>query len=81
MSNQLENQLGTIVDQLRFTMEQSIVQMQQNFNAWLDNFATQQQERVNRAIERFERRLRGLNPERPEGQMTLFEWDNDDDEV
>ncbi len=79
MSNQLENQLGTIVDQLRYTMEQSIVQMQQNFNAWLDNFATQQQERVDRAIERFERRLRGLNPERPEGQMTLFEWDNDDE--
>ena len=52
--------------------------MQQNFNAWLDNFATQQQERVDRAIERFERRLRGLNPERPEGQMTLFEWDNDE---
>ena len=81
ITHQLENQLGTMAAQLSNSMEQSIVLMQQNFNAWLDNFATQQQERVNRVMERFERRLRGLNPERPEGQQSLFDWEEDEDEA
>ena len=75
MSGQLENQLGTIVQQLQYTMEESIVRMQQRFNEWLDQFAQQQQERINRVIVRFEQRLQGQVEEVREGQRTLFDWE------
>ena len=75
ISGQLENQLGTIVQQLQYSMEESIVRMQQRFNEWLDQFAQQQQERINRVIVRFEERLRGNADELREGQQTLFDWE------
>ena len=50
------------------------------FQEHLQQFFEHNQTRVNRAIERFEARLRGMNPEAPEGQMTLFDWRPEDDE-
>jgi hypothetical protein len=49
--------------------------MQQRFNEWLDQFAQQQQERINRVIVRFEQRLQGQAEEVREGQRTLFDWE------
>tara|TARA_B100001287_G_scaffold259806_1_gene247339 strand:- start:24489 stop:25880 length:1392 start_codon:yes stop_codon:yes gene_type:complete len=76
ISGQLENQLGTIVQQLQYSMEESIVRMQQRFNEWLDQFAQQQQERIARVIVRFEQRLQGNAEEIREGQRTLFDFED-----
>jgi hypothetical protein len=80
ISNELEGQLGTIVVQLQNSMQQTLEALNERFDIWLQEFAGNQQDRVNRAIERFERRLRGLQPEDIEGQMTLFDFDENDNE-
>ena len=100
ISNQIEGQLGTIVEQLRNTMEQTLAQMSQQHEAWLEAFAQGEQirteeraanlevqdredrenavGRVNRAIDRFERRLRGVQMDRPAEQMTLFDFTDEE---
>ena len=68
-----QNTMQNLVEQMMNTFEE-------RFQAHLQQFFETNQTRVNRAIERFEARLRGMNPEAPEGQMTLFDWTDEDDE-
>ena len=69
----LTNSMQTMIEQMMNTFEV-------RFQEHLQQFFEHNQTRVNRAIERFEARLRGMNPEAPEGQMTLFDWRPEDDE-
>jgi len=71
--NNFESSMELLVERMMNSFEE-------RFQAHIQQFFELNQTRVNRAIERFERRLRGLNPQNSEGQMTLFDTYGANDE-
>ena len=78
VSDELERRLGTIVAQLEGSIEQTLDNMNQQFDTWLTDFSERTEARVNRSIERFEAELRNRRPQAEEGQMFLFDFFDDD---
>ena len=74
ITGKFENHMENLVERMMNTFEEK-------FNAHMEQFFTAQQDRVNRAIERFQARLEGVDPEVPETQQLLWDFFPDDEDA
>lgn len=74
ITENIQAEMMNLVERMHNTFEE-------RFNQHLEEFFAAQQLRVNRAIERFEARLRGQPVTRAEGQMSITEFSNDDENL